>query len=101
MEKVSGLILKGKLIFCQLAGIDPAEIVVPFTNAEIASLWAENEHWQRAYSNFGGEINNTYPECKQLQFIKRTSWIISYIIKGMPVSRVLTFYTDANKSGEA
>jgi hypothetical protein len=41
----------------QLAGMDPAEIVVPFTNAEIVSLWAENEHWQRAYSNSFGETN--------------------------------------------
>ena len=37
--------------------MDPAEIVVPFTNAEIVSLWAENEHWQRAYSNSFGETN--------------------------------------------
>jgi hypothetical protein len=28
---------------CQLAGIYLAEIVVYFTNAEIASLWAEND----------------------------------------------------------
>lgn len=35
VEKVSELILKEKLRLCQLAGIDPVEIVVPFTNAEI------------------------------------------------------------------
>jgi hypothetical protein len=28
----------------QLAGMDPAEIVVPFTNAEMALLWAQDEH---------------------------------------------------------
>ena len=31
MEKVSELIMKGKLRHFQLAGRDPAEIVVPFT----------------------------------------------------------------------
>ena len=46
------MILKGKLRLCQLTGIDPAEIVVLFMKAEIFSLWAENEHWQRPYSNF-------------------------------------------------
>ena len=74
--------------------------MVPFTNPDIILLWVEKPYWQRAYSNFGGEISNIYPECKQLQFIKRTNWILSYIIKGMPISRVLTFHTDANKSGE-
>jgi hypothetical protein len=32
---------------CQLAGINPAEIVIPFSNAETVSLWAETEPWQR------------------------------------------------------
>ena len=31
VEKVSELIIKGKLRLRQLAGIDPAEIIVPFT----------------------------------------------------------------------
>ena len=62
MEKVSGLILKGKMRLCQLAGIDPAEIVVPFTNAEIASLWAENEHWQRVSGNFLEKLTINIPK---------------------------------------
>ena len=28
---------------CQLARINPAEIVTPFTNTKIASLWAQDE----------------------------------------------------------
>lgn len=44
MYKGSELILKRKIRLCQLAGLDPAEIVVPFTSAGIASLWVENEH---------------------------------------------------------
>ena len=35
MEKVSELIIKGKLRLRQLAGIDPSEIIVPFTADEI------------------------------------------------------------------
>lgn len=101
IEKVSELILKGKLRLRQLVGMDPAEIVVPFTNAEIASLWIQNEHWQRACSNFLGEINNRYPKSKRLQFIKRTNWILPRIIKGTPISGAPTFYTDASKSGKA
>ena len=63
MEKVSELILKGKLRLCQLAGIDPAEIVVPFTNDEINKLWVESELLQKACSIIlGGEINNNYPK---------------------------------------
>jgi hypothetical protein len=30
----------------ELSRIDPEEIVIPFTNAEIASLWAEDEACQ-------------------------------------------------------
>lgn len=37
-KKVSELILKGKLKLYQLAGVDPSEIIVPFTNFEIYSL---------------------------------------------------------------
>lgn len=35
VETISELILKEKLRLCQLTRIDPVEIVVPFTNAEI------------------------------------------------------------------
>ena len=53
MEKVSELIIKGKLRLCQLAGIDPAEIIVPFTADEIKKkLWEDNESWQKACANF-------------------------------------------------
>ena len=53
MEKVSELIIKGKLRLCQLAGIDPAKIIVPFTTDEIRVLWEDNEPGQRACANFG------------------------------------------------
>ena len=58
VEKVSELIQKAKMRLHQLEGIDPAEIVVPFTNVEMASLWEENKHWQKAFSNFFREINS-------------------------------------------
>ena len=54
MEEVSELILKGKLKLHQLAGIDPAEIIVPFNNDEIEKLWEESEPWQTACSKFFG-----------------------------------------------
>jgi hypothetical protein len=80
--------------------MDLSEIVVPFTEAEIASLWTQDEHWQRTHSDFLGEINNRYPKSRQLQFI-RTNWILPRIIKGTTVSGIPTFYTDASKSGKA
>ena len=43
VEKVSELIIQGKLRLRQLAGIDPAEIIVPFTTEEIRKLWEDNE----------------------------------------------------------
>ena len=61
------MILKGKLRL-QLAEIDPAEIMVPFTNAEITSLWAENE---LAVISLVATWSK-YPTSKRLQFIKRT-----------------------------
>ena len=81
--------------------MDPTEIVVYFTNAGISSLWAENKHWQRAYSYFFGETNNKYPKSKRLQFIKRTKWFLLLIVLGTPISGAHTFYSDINKSGEA
>lgn len=81
--------------------MDSVEIVIPFTNAEIASFWAENEHQQKACSNMGEEINNKYSQSKRLQFIKWTNWILPRIVKGTPISEVPTFYTDTCKSGKA
>ncbi|MGE9714897.1 hypothetical protein ACQP3F_24940 [Escherichia coli] len=52
IEKISDLILKGKLRLHQLTGKDPAEIIVPLTSEEISSLWKDNEYWQRACGNF-------------------------------------------------
>ena len=36
--------------------------MISFNNDEIDKLWAESEPWQRACSNFLGEINNNYPK---------------------------------------
>ena len=38
MEKGSELIIKGKSSLCQKAVIDPAEIIVSFTNDEIKKI---------------------------------------------------------------
>ncbi|KAL6088155.1 hypothetical protein STEG23_004627, partial [Scotinomys teguina] len=101
IEKISDLIHKGKLRLRQLTGMDPAEIVVPLTNEEVSSLWKDNEYWQRACSNFLGEINNCYPKSKRIEFIKKTEWVLPHIVRQKPISGVLTFYTDANKLGKA
>ncbi|KAL6055503.1 hypothetical protein STEG23_020485, partial [Scotinomys teguina] len=101
VEKISDLILKGKLRLRQLAGIDPAEIVVPLTKEEIEKLWAESEPWQRACSNFWGEINSKYPKSDRIELIKRADWILPRIVRETPISGVRTFYTDANKQGKA
>ena len=45
MEMVSELLLKKKERLQKLVGMDPAEIVVPFINAEIDSLWTQHELW--------------------------------------------------------
>ncbi|KAL6077538.1 hypothetical protein STEG23_006736 [Scotinomys teguina] len=52
VEKISDLILKGKLRLRQLAGIDPAEIVVPLTKEEIEKLWAEKLYGKHLYLEF-------------------------------------------------
>lgn len=46
----------------------------------------------KACSNVGGEINDKYSQSKKLQFIKRTSIVIS---------EAAAFYTDANKLRKA
>ena len=45
MEMVSELLLKKKERLQKLVGMDPAEIMVPFINAEIESLWTQHELW--------------------------------------------------------
>ena len=101
VEKVSELIIKGKLRLHQLAGIDSAEIIVPFTTGEIKKLWEDNEPWKRACANFLGEINSNYPKSGRLNLIKRTSWILPQLVRDAPITGAHTFYTDANKSGKA
>lgn len=80
----------------QLTGINPAEIVVPFNNAGVSSLWAENEQWQWVYSIFLN-TSSRYPK----SFIKRPNWIFPHIVNGEPNSEVTVFYTVANKSRNA
>ena len=45
IEMVSELLLKKRERLQKLVGMDPAEIVVPFINAEIESLWTQHELW--------------------------------------------------------
>ena len=52
IEKISDLILKGKLRLHPLTGKDAAEIIVPLTNEEISSLWKDNEYWQIGLTDF-------------------------------------------------
>jgi hypothetical protein len=54
-KKNSDLIVKGRIRFCQIAGTDSAETIVPYTNAEITSSWVTNEDWQRACSDLFGK----------------------------------------------
>ncbi|ERE67035.1 HERV-K-3q27.3 provirus ancestral Pol protein [Cricetulus griseus] len=100
IEKISDLILKGKLRLHRLTGKDPAEIIVPLTNDEISSLWKDNEYWQITLTDFLGTISNNYPKTDRIKFIKKTVWILPRIVRQTPISGVLTFYTDANKSGK-
>ena len=45
IEMVSELLLKKRERLQKLVGMDSAEIVVPFINAEIDSLWTQHELW--------------------------------------------------------
>lgn len=72
-----------------MSAIDQAEIVVPYTNTEITSLWVINEDWQIAHSN-----------SKYLKN-KRTNWVLLHIVKGTRIPEVPTFYIDSSKSGMA
>ena len=101
MWKRSELIRKGELRLCQLAEIDPAEIITPFNNDEIDTLWEESEPCQRDCSNFFGDINNNDLKSKRIQLIKRTNWILPRIVQDTHINGTLTFYTDANKPGKA
>ena len=100
VEKVSELIIKGKLRLRQLPGIDPADIIVPFTTDEIKRLWEGNEPWQRACANSLGEIHSNYPKSNRFNLIKRTSWILPRIVCDALLTGAHIFYTDANKSGK-
>ena len=71
MEKVSELIIKGKLRLCLLAGIDPAETIVPFTTDEIKSYGKKMNHGKELVLFFGGEINRNYPQSERLNLIRK------------------------------
>ena len=101
MEKVSELLIKGKLRLHQLTSVDPAECIVSFIVDEIKRLWKDNGPWQRACDNFLEEINSNYPKSGRLNLIKRTSWILPQIVRDAPIIGARTFYTDDNKSGKA
>lgn len=77
---ISELIIKGKLRLHQLAGIDPPEIIVPFTRGGIKKLWDDSEPRQRACANLLGEIYSNYPKSNRISLIKRTTWILLQIV---------------------
>ena len=60
-------------------------------------MWGINV-WQRACSSSLKNINNKYPKSKQIEFIKRTNWILPCTVRRAPISGAVTFYTGANKS---
>lgn len=81
MEKISDLILKGRVLLCQLTGQDPGESIVPLTSQEISSLWKDNEYWPRVCSNFLGKISNNCPKSERIKIIRRTSWVLLLIVR--------------------
>lgn len=81
--------------------MNPIEVLVLYTNAAIMELWVIYNDWQRVCNNFLGDINNKYVKSKQLQFTKRTGWILPCTVKRTPVSAALTFYTEADELGMA
>lgn len=60
-----------------------------------------NEDWQRACSDYLGEVNNRYPQSKHMQLIKRINWIPPCIVKGTQIPEAPALYTNANKMGKA
>lgn len=92
------MILKVKLRLCQLTVKHPEEIVVPLTNEEISSLWKDNKYWQRACCDILATISNNYPKTEIIKFIKKAICILPRIVRKTPISGILIFYTDANKS---
>ena len=47
------------------------------------------------------EINNKYPKSKQLQFQNNVNELSFFIMKVIPISGALAFFTAANKSQKA
>ena len=64
-------------------------------------LWEINDGCQRICSDFLGEIKNKYPKSKQIQFIKRTAWVLPHTVRREPISRVFTLYSEANRLGKS
>ncbi|ERE82961.1 sorting nexin-6-like protein [Cricetulus griseus] len=62
--------------------------------------YIDNEYWQIALTDFLGTISNNYPKTDRIKFIKMTVWILPHIVRQALISGVLTFYTDANKTGK-
>ena len=66
IEKISHLILKGKLRLCQLPGKDPAEIIVPLTNEEISSCGSIMNIGKELLLTFWEELATTIPKLTEL-----------------------------------
>ena len=54
--------MRGRITLHQLPRINPSQIAVPYTNAEVITLQVINKDWQGTCNNFGGEeINKKNP----------------------------------------
>jgi hypothetical protein len=89
-----------------LLGTDLAEIIVPYTNAEIMSLWIISEDWQRVLSNYLEILTTNILKASTFSLWKekkkeKLNWILPCIVKEMPVPNVPLIYTDENEFGMA
>jgi hypothetical protein len=82
IEKTSELIIKVRRMLHQFSGIDQIEIIVPLTNADIMPLCMIKEDWQKAGSNYLGEIINKHLKSNHVVYKnKTTNCFFLHIIK--------------------
>ena len=93
--------MQGRNRACQLTGLNPQTLHVPFDKTQQQQLWQTCLLQQIALADFVGILDNHPAAHKLLQFIFLTPFVWPRVIKATPIQVAPTYFTDGSINGKA
>ena len=92
--------MQGRNRACQLTGLNPQTLHVPFDKTQQQQLWQTCLSWQVALADSVGILDSQPPAHKLLQLISLTSFVWPRVTKATPIPGAPTYFTDGSNNGK-